>query len=159
MASFNIYKNPSGSVEAVKQGWSWPAFFLTWIWAFSKGLNNIGVSLLIASAGVILAVYGIGDPQRDYAVFWIFAILSAIWSGNKGNELLEQNLRDKGYKKLKSVLAETPEGAVAALTNQFLEENRVKQDNNDVNEKYCKDCSSPNASNAKYCSNCGVKFE
>jgi hypothetical protein len=119
--------------------------FLTWIWAFSKGLNNIGVSLLIAGAGVILAVYWMGDPQRDYALFWIFAILSAIWSGNKGNELLEQNLRDKGYKKIKSVLAETPEGAVAALSNQFLEENREKQDNNNVSEKYC--------------SNCGAKFE
>ncbi|MEM0111894.1 MAG: DUF2628 domain-containing protein, partial [Candidatus Parvarchaeota archaeon] len=47
MKTYNIYKHPLGDIKAVKVGWSWPAFFFTWIWAFVKGLYVVGVILLI----------------------------------------------------------------------------------------------------------------
>ena len=36
MKQYKIFKHPLGKIEAVKQGWSWPAFFFNWIWALVK---------------------------------------------------------------------------------------------------------------------------
>ena len=36
MKTYKIFKNPTGQYEAVKQGWSWPAFFFGGIWACVK---------------------------------------------------------------------------------------------------------------------------
>ncbi len=52
MKQYKIFKHPNGETEAVKQSWSWPAFFFTWIWALIKKLWVIaaitfGVVLLI----------------------------------------------------------------------------------------------------------------
>ena len=40
MKTYKIFKNPTGQYEAVKQGWSWPAFFFGGIWACVK--KNMG---------------------------------------------------------------------------------------------------------------------
>lgn len=36
MKTYKIFKNPTGQYEAVKQGWSWPAFLFGGIWACVK---------------------------------------------------------------------------------------------------------------------------
>ena len=53
MKQFNVYENPSGMKEAVKQGWSWPGFFFNWIWCFVKKMSGLGF-------GVLGAYFGIG---------------------------------------------------------------------------------------------------
>ena len=40
MANYKIYYHDAFKTEAIKDTWSWPAFFFTWIWAFVKGMNN-----------------------------------------------------------------------------------------------------------------------
>lgn len=42
MKRFKIYENPAQNYEAVKIGWSWPAFFFSGIWALFKKLWVIG---------------------------------------------------------------------------------------------------------------------
>ncbi len=36
MKQYKIYEHPAGAIEAVKLGWSWPAFFFVSIWALFK---------------------------------------------------------------------------------------------------------------------------
>jgi hypothetical protein len=48
MKTFKIYEPPTGECEAVKQGWSWPAFFFGPIWALVKTLWGLGVGFLMA---------------------------------------------------------------------------------------------------------------
>ena len=36
MKQYKIFENSLGTIEIVKQGWSWPAFFFGFIWAFTK---------------------------------------------------------------------------------------------------------------------------
>jgi hypothetical protein len=42
LKDFKIYENPFGDQEAVKQGWSWPAFIFGGFWALWKNLWLIG---------------------------------------------------------------------------------------------------------------------
>lgn len=73
MKTFSVYVHPqTGDMQAVKNGWSWPAFFLDGFWAlyknlplpatiglivdfilapFTSGLNLIGVSIVFGLQG------------------------------------------------------------------------------------------------------------
>jgi len=145
MATFNIYKNPSGAMEAVKRGWSWPGFFFSWIWAFSKGLYFIGASIL---GGLIICSLFI----KEIVFIYIGSSLVGLWLAAEGNELKEKDLIQKGYTKINTLLAETPEGAIASLSN-------VGTSETTDNDSYCSDCGAPSLPNAKFCSKCGVKFD
>jgi hypothetical protein len=130
---------------------------------FFAGEDNLAIHTVASAAYRVLSDLKAERGKDEVGGYYLTTIFYAVREYRRGTlpsylsddieamkwirEIAEQlpNLRDKGYKKLKSVLAETPEGAIAALSNQFLEENRVKQDKNNVSEKYC--------------SNCGSKFE
>ena len=60
MKSYRIFKHPAGHIEAVKQGWSWPGLFFTFIWAFIKRLWAVG--------GVVLAVAFVVGAMLDSLV-------------------------------------------------------------------------------------------
>lgn len=110
---YKLFKSPTGSIDAVKQGWSWPAFACTPVWPFVKGLNEIGAGILI---GYILAVI---FDSHEIGIFLDIAIMGIhIWLGVKGNELRENNLRKKGYELVKTIHAETPEGAIASFLKE-----------------------------------------
>ena len=47
MKQFNVYSHPVLGPQAVKQGFSWPAFFFTWIWAFVCKLWVPGSIMLV----------------------------------------------------------------------------------------------------------------
>ena len=42
MKTFQIYKHPISDIEAIKVGFSFPAFFFGWIWMFLKKLWVLG---------------------------------------------------------------------------------------------------------------------
>lgn len=115
MKLYNIYKNPSGAIEAVKQGWSWPGFFFTWIWAFVKGLNGLGAGILIGA--FILSILSIGNEALNVLITLVgFGI--SIWLGAHGNQLRGDNLVKKGFEMVESINSETPEGAIAAFMKE-----------------------------------------
>jgi hypothetical protein len=155
MPNYHIYKNPHGATEAVKQGWSWPAFFFSWIWAFSKGLNTIAMAILVGMFAIIILIPG-ADSEK--AFIGVGGMLVSLWLGAEGNEWKEKDLWKKGYKQIKTIFAETPEGAIASLTKSSLKDSPESQDTNETSEYCCTDCGSPCIPNAKYCSNCGAKF-
>ena len=94
MKTYKLYTKSNETV-AVKQGWSWPAFFLTWIWAFSKGLIVPGIVGLLFT--------------------WPPALLiTSIVFGSKGNKMWEGKLTKDGYSYIRTVQANSHAEAISS---------------------------------------------
>lgn len=106
MKQFSIFQHPTHGYEAVKNGWSWPAFLFTWIWAFVKRLFLIGWLVLL----LVMALSSIPAPE----VWLVGNLIISIAMGAKGNELQVKRLRASGYEEVATVAATTPDAAVAA---------------------------------------------
>ena len=120
MKSFDVYKHPTRGYEAVKRGFSWPAFFFNWLWAFVKRLWVKGllmvVVIVIASimegafeqAGTFDAVIGI--VLINLALFvWIIGV------GVKANEWRRNDLVKRGFDHVQDTEARTRSAAIASL--------------------------------------------
>lgn len=113
MKQYKIYVNPQGNYEALKQGWSWPAFFFSWFWAMVKKMWGIGIGVLIGALvfGLIVGLSGAGEG--GWGLVNIVAIIVYIIFGKKGNKWRENNLLTRGYEWRETVTAANPEGAIA----------------------------------------------
>jgi len=100
MKKFKIYTNGSGLV-AIKQGWSWPGFCFTWIWALTKSL------WLPAIVIIIINLICLKIPNAT-----LIFIIAGIVFGKKGNQWWEKSLMKKGYTELTTVQASNPNNAV-----------------------------------------------
>lgn len=115
MKQFKIYTNPQGSYEAVKQGWSWPAFFFGPIWALVKKMWALGFGVL----GVFFVLGFIGGAVGGELEQWIDDIMSigslvvTIVFGLNGNKWRETNLESRGFDFKDTVTAANGEGAIA----------------------------------------------
>ncbi len=103
MKQFSVFQHPIRGYEAVKNGWSWPAFFFTWIWAFVKRLWLVGVMVLLP--GFFLSMPP--EPQ-----LWGMLIISIVL-GAIGNRLRVRRLRNAGYEQVATVAAGKPDAALA----------------------------------------------
>jgi hypothetical protein len=115
MKTYKIYKNSSGQVEAVKQGWSWPGFFFTSIWCLVKGLYGLGAGLLIAF--LIARVMSV-ESEAINALTSLAGLGVAIWLGVSGNEMRGKKLQGKGYEFVSTIDANSPEDAVAEFAKK-----------------------------------------
>jgi hypothetical protein len=124
--AYKVFEHPQNRVEAVKQGWSWPAFFFTWIWALVKKMWAVGIVtaivwFVIGSFFQWLATppRGVTSSQAETAsavvgvIELLFGFVICFWFGLRGNKWREQNLVSRGYSLIGQVRAATPEGAVA----------------------------------------------
>ena len=101
MAQFNVYKRDRDSLEpeyiAVKEGFSFPGFFFSVIWAFMKKLWKFGFILI----GVIL-VYAIittilfGEQTGDN-ISKLLGFALAVYVGYKGNDIYGKDLIKRRY--------------------------------------------------------------
>jgi hypothetical protein len=117
MMQYKVFKHPSGSTEVVKQGWSWPAFQLNFIWALKEkmwilGLHHGLVSLAFMSI-VLFAPYTtrVGLLAIIYAC--VLQLTICIVSGVKGNSWREKNLVSRGFAHVDTVTAANSDGAIA----------------------------------------------
>ena len=109
---FRIFEGRDGRWEAVKEGWSWPAFCFYWIWAMVKGLWGIGIGTMLA---VILSVWYVvsAAPQLEwpFTLTW-FGV--AVVFGLFGNEWRSRSLASRGWTRRNLVTAGSPTEAIAA---------------------------------------------
>lgn len=90
---YDAFADPSGTVEVVKRGWSWPASLLTWIWAFAKGLWVQGiVSLAISLIGTLATS---GDDRIAFQ--FLNGLVQFFIFGAKGNSWRTRRLLGAGY--------------------------------------------------------------
>lgn len=121
MKTFSVYKHPTQGFEAVKVGFSWPAFFFGVIWMFVKKLWGLG-GLWIGAYVVCSLFEAVTDEsQESGALTLVYLVLAAAYFALslippfKGNKWREKNLSKRGYELLNTVQAETPDAAVAQL--------------------------------------------
>tara|TARA_Y100001935_G_C17256170_1_gene483720 strand:+ start:312 stop:665 length:354 start_codon:yes stop_codon:yes gene_type:complete len=115
MKTFKIYESPMGMKEAVKVGWSWPAFFFTIIWLLVKKLYLIAAILF--TVGFIIILFEIEAGSGD-TISSLFSLIIGIVAGVQGNKWREDNLLKRGYRSETTLQAMTPEGALALFVQQ-----------------------------------------
>ena len=113
MKQYKVYKHPSGTTEAVKQGWSWPGFFFSCIWAMVKKMWGLGVGVLIGFVVLGVIVGAAGSSSGSDTLINIISLIANIVFGVNGNSWREKNLASRGFELVDTVTAATPEGAVA----------------------------------------------
>jgi hypothetical protein len=121
MKTFNVYKHPTQGIQAVKVGFSWPAFFFGIIWMLAEKLWGLA-GLWFAAYLVLALIEAVTDQSRESgSQAFVYLILAA---GNfalllvpafKGNKWREENLSKRGYEQLSTVQADTPDAAVAQV--------------------------------------------
>jgi hypothetical protein len=116
MKQYKVFKHPSGAMEAVKQGWSWPAFFFSFIWALVKKMWALGGGLFAVFfiLGIILGIAGAEKGVAD-GLINIAAIIVNIVFGINGNAWREKNLISRGFEFRDTVTAANPDGAMALI--------------------------------------------
>lgn len=132
MKQFKIFKHPTGTCEAVKQGWSWPAFFFVIIWAFLKKQWQLGIFVF---TGIFLFAFllyiSIDEFDADIIINITSLIISVIF-GLKGNSWREKNLSFRGYDFVDTITAANSDGAVAlylkSLTESQINSNKINND-------------------------------
>lgn len=119
MKTFNVYKHPTLGIEAVKVGFSWPAFFFGIIWMLVKKLWGLA-GIWFAAYIVLSLIETVTDQSAEGgAQTLVYLILAAgyftLWlvPAFKGNKWREENLSKRGYEQLATVQAETSDAAVA----------------------------------------------
>jgi hypothetical protein len=115
MKEFKIYANPLGSYQAVKQGWSWPAFFFGVIWSLAKRLwvLSIGVFLSFFIIGFISNTVGGELGKAIDTLTTLAALVMGIFFGAYGNQWREANLLSRGFECMDDVSAANSESAIA----------------------------------------------
>lgn len=110
--TFKVFSN-GRQTFAVKQGWSWPGFFFSWIWAFTKSLHVAGALALVVFiiAGALNS--GKSDPTPGDTACSLVCLVLIIFFGAKGNQWWENRLSKNGYALRGEVKASNPTDAIS----------------------------------------------
>lgn len=123
---YKIFRHPAGSNEAVKQGWLWPAFFFTWIWALFKKMWVLGagvfVGCFVVYSSIAFSIIRDSANVKNPVIYVIFMttfigsiiqIIIGYIFGMGGRIWREKNLVSRGFEQVDTVTAANPEGALA----------------------------------------------
>lgn len=128
MKIYKIYANTQGHYKAVKQGWSWPAFGFSCVWAMVNRIWHmssvsvslffiIGFSSLIALAiPADLMAHFSDDLWVIYSLYFVLGM--RVLMGFNGNAWYENSLVIKGYTCQELVLANNVQEAIAVHQQQ-----------------------------------------
>jgi hypothetical protein len=128
---FKIYRNSTEKHVAVKQGWSWPAFFFQWYWALCKKLWATALATFsVVISVVFLAIFSLNyladnieiSAIDTYDVFIIlfFSLIGFALSflyGSKGNAWRKKNLESRGFVLSDTVRAANVRTAISPYRN------------------------------------------
>lgn len=122
MRQYKIFVHPAGILEAVKIGWSWPAFFFSIVWALTKKMWLIasGTLLIAIVFGLFLAFFHVSDDQASLLLD-ISGLIANLIFGAKGNSWRMDKLLDRGFDDADTVTAANKDGAIAL----FLKDQRT----------------------------------
>jgi hypothetical protein len=100
--------DPDRGVVLVKEGFSWPAFFFSLIWALwcRMWLVALGIFLIELAANGMLAVLGADPPTQAALSLGLAAVLGVV-----GNDLKRWTLARRGY--FESDVVAAPDGDAA----------------------------------------------
>jgi hypothetical protein len=103
--SFDVFEDASGRREAVKRGFSWPAFFFTFGWALVKrmwliGLGTLGLAAIVGFSPALsqFQQQALGDSG--------LGLLSCVLFGFMGNKWRREQLVEQGWRHVAVVRAD-----------------------------------------------------
>ncbi len=112
--TFEVLKHPLKGLEAVKRGFSWPAFLFTWIWAVVNRLWLLGIVFVILS--LLLGLLEL-QALHDAPLLVLFAsLIVQTVLGMKGNSWRSEALQNRGFEFLGAIDARSPKEALAKVT-------------------------------------------
>jgi hypothetical protein len=119
MRTFDVYKHPVNGYQAVKQGFSWPAFFFMIIWAFVKQLWKHGLALLgvLFVLTIMESAFAAGENVGAALLFVLAQFGLFVFAGFNGNDWRRSNLIGRGFAKVGSIPADTADGAIGQIAN------------------------------------------
>ncbi len=112
LREFEIFSKPSLPSVAVKRGFSWPGFFFTWIWAFTRGLWVQGIILF--AIGIAFGFFKRAVFASDPLLYLLPALILMVTVGMRGNAWRSRKLEQDGYDFAGLVEARSGASAVAA---------------------------------------------
>ena len=112
LREFEIFSKPSFPSVAVKRGFSWPGFFFTWIWAFTRGLWVQGIILL--AIGLAVGLFQRSVLAEDPLLYLLPGLILMITAGVRGNAWRSRKLERAGYDFAGLVEAKSGASAAAA---------------------------------------------
>jgi len=119
MRNFNLYKHPRLEiVEAVKVGFSWPAFFFSFFWMLIKALWVQASVYLIACILLSKLDKAAEKANSDFLDTMMLIFIPAVMfiPGIMGNKWREKKMQKQGYEFLKTIQAESPKAAVTQIS-------------------------------------------
>ncbi len=116
MNTYSIYYNGvKGTYTAIKEGWSWAAFFFTGAWAIWVSLWKVVFIVLIINIFInifISHLFVAGSDNQYMAGIAVFVVMSFIF-GLNGNKWREERIMNQGYNYVGSINANNPKSAKA----------------------------------------------
>jgi hypothetical protein len=101
MKTYSVFYNDKLGYEFVKQGWSWPAFCFSWLWALIKQLWALGISVFIFS--ILLALIF----STEFPIFsGLVGLTIGFVFGRSGNHWWCDDLLKKSYRNITTVQAQ-----------------------------------------------------
>ena len=113
MSTFELYRHPVRDTVAVKRGFSWPGFLLTWAWTASQQLWVASVVLLALMAGMAWIALGLVEARGMFIGCALGGL--GLIAGIAGNDWRVRRLQREGYEYLGSFEAVGPAQAVQRL--------------------------------------------
>jgi hypothetical protein len=114
LREFEIFTKPSAPSIAVKRGFCWPGFFLTFFWALFRRLWLPAVAILLATVavGVSRSTVLIGNPVP----YVLSGLVLHLFVGLRGNMWRSQKLERAGYGFVGLVPARSAAAALKAFS-------------------------------------------
>jgi len=97
MSQYRIWKNPSGVTESVKQGWSWPAFLFSGLWAVAKRMTLLGICMILGGLVIECAMAATRVDDEDGILLLALISLLSLFFGANGNSWRERHLVKRGF--------------------------------------------------------------
>ncbi len=114
MKRFDVYVHTSHGLQAVKHGFSWPALFFTFLWAFFKQMWGVGFAILgvFLTLSFLEALFSQGGQVLGSFLIFTTQLAAFVIIGWKGNDWRRRHLEGRGFEKFTQVHAETPDQAI-----------------------------------------------
>jgi len=118
MRTYDVFHHEEDGYEAVKRGFSWPAFFFGWLWAVAKDLNFAVFGLLGTYAALVFARYRLQESGSSIGVLLasLCELAFLVWTGHCGNKWRRENLRKRGYVVVDAVAARSSRQAISKVS-------------------------------------------
>jgi len=112
---FKVFKHPGGEFRAIKQGFCWPAFFFTFLWAIYHRLWLAAVVIiaLFLLVDLIVSLSNSIMPSTALSSYKFYVTLAA---GLLGNKVMEKNLISGGFELLGTSTLSSKNEAIESYT-------------------------------------------